>query len=265
MPEKTSPQKPSYEKYLEWGQTIQDRSVAYGDGIRIKGRELGTLVQERMRNDKSPLLDTEVGTKGARVTKIDQRGGELSLMDAYAAVRSKHNAGYYRTYGHPAPKRLTDAIFDASHGAGAAQKAHKIADAYYRKEHLVRRQILEKAIADKSKILVNGVKFHVENSRWVTNETSAPPSLLSKSARLARGERGRDPRIKTLLYPSDADGLLKLSKETAPDFLALITAKMKERGRGLTLDGRLSKTGLKTAKLSGLPQESHRKDPKIFR
>jgi len=248
MTDKVASKKATHQTYLEWEQTIRDRIAANGEGIIIKGRELGELVKYRMGAEKGSLLDQKGKIQlGVRVKKNNEskRAGEVAIMEGYASTRAKHNASYYQTYGHPAPRRLTDAVFDSIHGEGASQLARDITKAYYRREHQVRHEILSQAIDDKSRIHVNGVKFYIERGRWVTNEISAPQSLLSRSAGMAAGIRPKIDKSKTPLYPGDAEGLLKLSKETALDFLTLVVSKMKQRDEPLLRRDGIGRGGLK--------------------
>lgn len=257
MTDKAVAKKATHSAYLEWEQTVRDRVAVNGEGIVIRGRELGELVKRRMGSDKGSLLDQKVKMSpsvGQKKSSELKRAHELAMMEAYSRTRAKHNASYYQTYGHPAPRRLTNAVFDSKHGAGASQLAQDIAKAYYRREHQVRREILSQAIAEKSRIYVNGIKFHIENGRWVTNETSAPYSLLSKSAGLAMGIRPKIDKGKVTLYPGDAEGLLKLGKETSLDFLTLVVLKMKQREEVMSRAGALGKSGLKRAQITAEPK-----------
>ncbi len=201
--------------FSRWRETVIDRSIAAGDGgILIDGRPLGLLADQMLRkSDESP------------------KKGEIVLISLYSDLRKKHNDEHHFRYGKSVAKRFTDAEFDAKYGEGASERAIKAREKYHRGLHRCREVVIDEARRKKRTIIVNGVVFFSENGRWVTSETDAPKTLLSRAAQFAIGshEKTSGRGSKKPLYPNNAAGLIKLGEETSPEFLALIIEK--SRGR----------------------------------
>jgi hypothetical protein len=230
------------QRYIKWAETVNDRIAACGGkmGILVDGQEIGSVVESKLK------ISNRTGGKGASSRNLGAKTNESSLIEGYAAMRRSHNENYYRIHGHSAPRRLTDALFDSEHGAGSAKKAAELTQQYYRKIHRERLSALEKLVSKGGNVVVNGVKFFAESGRWVTNETDAPPSLLSRSTRLAAGDKKKGAAEVSAKnpYPYSVEGLIKLSKETAPDFLALVVTKMQEKEKLAGKTSRIADRGL---------------------
>jgi hypothetical protein len=225
-------------RYEAWRETVVDRTIIAGEGGIVVGKKsLGNLVKTEIAKDK-----TSPSPK------------DLEEMKAYGELRKAHNEEYHFQYGSPAPKKLTDALFDEEHGTGSAKRVAEVSDTYYRRLHQIRLSILDKAVKEKTQVIVNGIKFFPESGKWVTAEPTAPPTLQSKGVRLASGSLSKEKSSKEKMYPANAQGLIKLAQETSPEFLTLIINKTKEREQAVkdapkiapgVEKGELRKIGLK--------------------